>query len=113
MKISDLSENLLVQNGRQVLKVSTIYPPTQNGGTGYVTAQVVYPAPPRTVVASFLPVDVEAWTAPSKNMLARYEAAYTREADKRHDFETELRQDERTVTPCAVCGQARSAGVHR
>ena len=36
-----------------------------------------------------------------------------READRRHDFETEGRQDQRTVTPCAVCGLARSAAVHR
>lgn len=29
-----------------------------------------------------------------------------------HDFETEGRQDERTVTPCAVCGGSRNAAIH-
>lgn len=33
-------------------------------------------------------------------------------ADEAHDFETEGRQDERTVTVCAVCGLYRSAAVH-
>lgn len=34
-------------------------------------------------------------------------------ADEAHHFETEGRQDQRTVTRCAVCGLDRSATVHR
>jgi hypothetical protein len=33
-------------------------------------------------------------------------------ADRPHDFETEGRQDQRTVTPCAVCGRLRQASIH-
>lgn len=32
--------------------------------------------------------------------------------DRPHDFETEGRQDERTVTPCAVCGLSRNDRLH-
>lgn len=35
-----------------------------------------------------------------------------READRRHDFETEGRQDQRTETPCATCGLARNSALH-
>jgi len=31
----------------------------------------------------------------------------------RHEFETEGRQDQRTVTPCAICGESRSSLLHR
>lgn len=114
MKMTDLSENLLVQNGRQVLKVSTIYPPTQNGGSGYVTAQVVYPVPPRTTVNPYLPDEVEKWREPSDHMLARYKAAWLREEEKPHDFETEHRDDNlEGVGPCAVCGLPRNHVFHR
>lgn len=34
-------------------------------------------------------------------------------AEKAHDFETEGRQDERTGTPCAVCGGSRRSPLHQ
>lgn len=35
------------------------------------------------------------------------------EAERPHDFETEGRQDERVITPCAICGLGRSALIHK
>jgi hypothetical protein len=44
---------------------------------------------------------------------ARLDEQRDRIARDAHDFETEGRQSERTVTACAVCGLNRSAAVHR
>lgn len=71
VKIVDLQPNQLVQTaGNQVLKVSTIYGPDE------VTAQVVYPAPPRTTVRRHTAADVATWREPSEHMVARYERAW-------------------------------------
>lgn len=46
----------------------------------------------------------DAQVADAEEAVRRIDAARTR-----HDFETEGRQDQRTETPCAVCGEPRSA----
>jgi hypothetical protein len=70
MQVWDLIPNLLVQTpAREVLKVSTIYPDR-------VTAQVVYPVPPRTTVREFTLADVATWREPSDVMVSKCERAW-------------------------------------
>lgn len=70
MRISDLRENLLVQTPqREVLKVSTIY-------DNRVTAQVLYPVPPRTTVCTYTAEEVMGWREPTDAMIRKYEKAW-------------------------------------
>lgn len=70
MQTWDLVPNLLVQTkDNEILKVSTIYP-------NRVTAQVVYPLPPRTTVREYTPEQVATWREPSRAMLGKYERAW-------------------------------------
>ena len=72
MNIADLQQGLVVQDGRTVLQVSTIY-------ERYVTAQVVYPVPPRTTVRSYTAEHIAArWKPVSKLNYQRYVDAYSR-----------------------------------
>src|SRR5262249_12354181 len=71
MKIADLHPNLLVQTkGNQVLKISTIHNDNQ------VSAQIVYPALPRTPGRFYTAVDVAEWRTPTPVMIRKYEQAW-------------------------------------
>ena len=69
MKVQELVPILLVQSGRELLKVSTIYHDNR------VSAELVYPAPPRTTVRFYTAAQVESWTPPSRLLLDRYDNA--------------------------------------
>ena len=71
MNIEDLRPNLIVQDGRETLKVSTIY------SDNHVTAQVVLPVPLRTTVRHYDAFAVGGWRAVSDKKYADYEAAYS------------------------------------
>lgn len=70
METTALKQNQLVQNGRELLKVSTIYSENR------VSASVVYPVPPRTTVRYYSAEQVEAWREPTNQLIARYEIAW-------------------------------------
>jgi hypothetical protein len=71
MKIADLHPDLLVQTkNNQVLKISTIHNHHQ------VSAQVVYPALPRTADRFYTAADVAEWRAPAPSMIRKYEQAW-------------------------------------
>jgi hypothetical protein len=71
MEMTDLRPNVLVQTpGNQLLKISTIY-------DTMVTAELVYPVPPRTTVRSYLPAAVKKWREPTDAMVARYDTAWS------------------------------------
>jgi hypothetical protein len=63
----DLRPNSLIQEGRNLYKVSTLY-------ERYFTAQLLVPVPPRTTVVS-LSYEL-AFHEPSARILAKYEATY-------------------------------------
>ena len=70
---ADLHPLLLIQQARNVYKVSTLY-------THGFTAELVYPVPRRTTVRMF-PYDALVslnFTTASDTMVARYEAAWAR-----------------------------------
>jgi hypothetical protein len=69
MMFDDLKPNMLVADGRTLLKISTV-------GRGHFTAQVVYPLPPRTQVRSYTAEQCVAFSTPSHGMVAKYERAY-------------------------------------
>lgn len=72
MELEELSPNLIVQDGRQVLKVSTI---SANGAT----AETVYPVPARTTVAFHPEVYIKThWKPVSEANYQRYVEAYSR-----------------------------------
>ena len=114
MYVSQLTPNLLVQYGREVLKVSTIY------GPDHVTAQVVVPLPPRTVVRSYTAAEVFVWRPPSAHMLKRYNDA-TVSADVGGSSVFRTPDAERMTTHCPHCGingtdtqvdEHRATGIH-
>lgn len=70
MNISDITPGLIVQNGGETLKVSTIY------NDNHVTAQVVLPVPKRTTVKHYTAFDVGGWRPVSDMIFDRYERAY-------------------------------------
>jgi hypothetical protein len=78
MDITDLAQNQFVQLGRELLRVSNIYLPDhrEGGGTGYVTAQLVYPLPPRTTVRSYTLDQIAAFREPTKRIVTAYERAW-------------------------------------
>ena len=69
MKVQELEPILLVQSGRELLKVSTIYHDNR------VSAELVYPVQPRTTVRFYNAAEVEGWTPPSKLLLDHYDNA--------------------------------------
>jgi len=82
MKLDDMKEGLLVRNGRTLLKVHQVFPPSQ-GGTGYVKAQVLLEGrpsvpPSRTTVRTYVASDIEMFFDPAtKGQIKAYEAAYS------------------------------------
>lgn len=70
MDTTDLQLNLLVQDGRELLKISEIYSPER------VSAQIVYPMPPRTTVRYYNAGQIAGWREPSTQLVARYEKAW-------------------------------------
>jgi hypothetical protein len=76
MDITDLRTNMLVADGRTLLKVSTVHSPTGQSD-GYVTAQVLLPKPDRTTVREYGAIHIyERWKTPSDAMVRRYEEAW-------------------------------------
>ena len=69
MKVNELHPILLVQSGRELLKVSTIYHDNR------VSAELVYPVQPRTTMRFYSAAEVEAWKPPSKILLNHYDDA--------------------------------------
>jgi hypothetical protein len=70
MKINELQQNLLVQTpANEVLQVSNIYETR-------VTAQVVYPLPPRTTVREYTVDQVARWKVASDHMVKKYEEVW-------------------------------------
>lgn len=69
MDIEELFPHRLVAYGSTLLKVSSIY-------NGYITAQVVYPVPPRTTVRAYLPQQIMGFKEPGNTLVERYERAY-------------------------------------
>jgi len=71
MRMSDLVEHLVVSSGHgELVKVSTIYPDR------YVTAEVVYPIPPRTTVRAYGPDAIDQWRPCSTAQYRRYVKAW-------------------------------------
>lgn len=70
MDISDLRMNQLVRNGRELLKVGTVY------SDDLVSAQVVYPIPPRTTVRFYTAAEAAAWGRPSAQLVHKYDDAW-------------------------------------
>jgi hypothetical protein len=70
MTITELVPNLVVQEGRETLKVSTVYGPDR------VTAQVVLPVPARTTVRSYSAEQVALWRPVSDTKFAQYASAW-------------------------------------
>jgi hypothetical protein len=71
MNIEELQPNLIVQDGRETLKVSTIY------GDDHVTASVVLPVPKRTTVRHYDAFAVGGWRPVSDQKYKEYEVAYS------------------------------------
>jgi hypothetical protein len=71
MTIAELVPNLVVQDGRETLKVSTVYGPER------VTAQVVLPIPKRTTVRSYSAEQVADWRPVSTAKYAQYVRAWS------------------------------------
>lgn len=70
MRIDELQSLLLVTTpSNEVLKVSHVYDTT-------VTAEVVYPLPPRTQVRTLTAEDIDNLRPCSDRMQAKYEAAW-------------------------------------
>jgi hypothetical protein len=82
MKLDDMKEGLLVRDGRTLLRVRRVSPPSQ-GGTGYVTALVLLEGRPsvppgRTKVRTYVASDIEMFFDPAtKGQIKAYEAAYS------------------------------------
>lgn len=78
MRVHELSPGQLVAAGGRsrpwLLKVSTVY------SDNLVTAEVVYPVPPRTTVGSYTAREVAAWRQPSDELVALYDRAWERPA---------------------------------
>lgn len=70
METTELQLNLLVQDGRELLKVSEIYSQDR------VSAQVLYPMPPRTTVRYYSARQVAGWREPTNQLVAQYEKAW-------------------------------------
>lgn len=71
LRREDLQRNLLVQTpANEVLKVSEFY------DDGRVSAQLVYPVPPRTTVRFYTPDQVATWRVVSDVLLGKYERAW-------------------------------------
>lgn len=65
-------ENTLwMTKNKEMVKVSTVYEDENR-----VTAQVVYPVPPRTTVRSYPAADVARWSEPTATQVRRYERAW-------------------------------------
>jgi hypothetical protein len=54
----------------EIVKVSNVYHADR------VTAEVVYPLPPRTTVRAYTAAEVARWREPSKAMITKYERAW-------------------------------------
>jgi hypothetical protein len=75
LKLEDLRSGMLIQRGREVYKVSTVFLGSQRSAGGF-TAQLLYPVPPRTTVYRFDAVDLVEFDSPSDAMVDRLDAAY-------------------------------------
>jgi hypothetical protein len=68
---AQLREGLLFAAGNgELVKVSTVY------DANTISAQVMLPPPPRTLVRFYDAADVAGWTEPGDALLAAYAAAY-------------------------------------
>jgi hypothetical protein len=70
VNITELKPGLLVQDGRKVFKVSSVY-------ENRATLQQVLPVPPRTLVRTYCAEDLDLFVKPATDtMVARYEQAW-------------------------------------
>lgn len=87
MKVEEMRPGMLFADGRELLKVSTIYRNSgDSGDITSVTAQVLLvwngekhrnETPPRTTVRRYTPSHAEtAWTEPSDLLVRKYDEAY-------------------------------------
>jgi hypothetical protein len=79
LKLEDLRSGMLVQDGSQVYKVSTLYLVRNDGSPrsapGF-TAQLLLPVPPRTTVRHFDALDLVRFREPSDAKVRKLDAAY-------------------------------------
>lgn len=70
MNIEDMKPGGLVADGRTLLKVSSVY-------NEYITAQVVFPLPPRTTVRSYTAEQITLlFSEPSDALIERADEAW-------------------------------------
>lgn len=69
MQTKELRSGQLVQLGRELYRINAVDPER-------VTAQVLYPKPPRTMVRTLTGEEISALAEPTKNLFARCETAW-------------------------------------
>lgn len=72
MKSTELRQNMLLQDGRLLIKVSTVYPDRFTATICMENGK----APDRTTVRSYLAEDAVLFGEPTTRMIHKYEAAY-------------------------------------
>lgn len=72
MQITELRQNMLLQYGRLLIKVSTVYPERFTATVCLENGK----APDRTIVRSYAAMDLVLFYEPTDRMIAKYDAAY-------------------------------------